>query len=93
MLEAHGIRISMSRRGNPWDNAECESLIKTLKWEEIYRNDYRDLEDALASIGPFIEKVYNEKRLHSSLGYRSPVEFEAQWKSNDQEAAARRLFL
>ena len=69
-------QISMSRRGNPYDNAACESFMKTLKYEEVYRTEYRDLPDALASIGEFIEKVYNQTRLHSALGYVPPVEFE-----------------
>jgi transposase InsO family protein len=66
----------MSRCGNPYDNAACESFMKTLKYEEVYRTEYRDLPDALASIGEFIEKIYNQTRLHSALGYLPPVEFE-----------------
>ncbi len=76
LLRAHGLRISMSRQGNPYDNAVAESFMKTLKYEEVYRQDYRDLAEARASIGRFLEQVYNEKRLHSALGYRPPVEFE-----------------
>lgn len=76
LLEQHGIQISMSRRGNVYDNARCESFIKTLKYEEIYRDDYQDLEEAVARIEHFLESVYNQKRLHSALGYRPPVEFE-----------------
>ena len=76
-LRAHGIEISMSRKGNPWDNAACESFMKTLKYEEVYRTEYRNLADARARIGEFLEKVYNEKRLHSALDYRSPVQFES----------------
>jgi transposase InsO family protein len=75
-LEAHGIRISMSRRGNVYDNALAESFIKTLKYEEVYRTEYHNLEEAKASMQQFLEKVYNQKRLHSALGYRSPREFE-----------------
>jgi len=76
VLEQHGIRISMSRRGNVYDNATAESFIKTLKYEEVYRTEYRNLEEAKASIKEFLEKIYNEKRLHSALGYRPPREFE-----------------
>ena len=76
VLEQHGIRISMSRRGNVYDNATAESFIKTLKYEEVYRTEYRNLEEAKASIKEFLEKIYNQKRLHSALGYRPPREFE-----------------
>src|SRR5688572_19773474 len=88
LLKANGIAISMSRKGNPWDNAACESFMKTLKYEEVLRNDYRDLAEARASIAGFLEKVYNRKRLHSALGYLPPAEFEAQ---HHKDAAARRL--
>jgi len=76
LLKEHQASISMSRRGNPYDNAACESFMKTLKYEEVYRNEYRDMEDALASIAQFIEQVYNQTRLHSALGYLPPAEFE-----------------
>jgi putative transposase len=76
MLSAHGVRISMSRRGNPYDNAKAESFMKTLKYDEVYRTEYRDFPDARRRIGQFIESVYNRKRLHSALGYLPPVEFE-----------------
>src|SRR5260221_13449433 len=76
LLKEHGAEISMSRRGNPYDNAACESFMKTLKYEEDYRTEYRDLPYALASIGEFIGKIYNQTRLHSALGYVPPVEFE-----------------
>jgi len=92
LLAAHGVRISMSRRGNPYDNATCESFLKTLKYEEVYRSEYRDLDEARRSIGAFLEKVYNQKRLHSALGYRPPVEFEAQLTTQPLEAAARQLY-
>ena len=76
MLKQHHITISMSRKGNPYDNAACESFMKTLKHEEVYRNEYRDFHDAHASIGDFLGRVYNQRRLHSALGYVSPADFE-----------------
>jgi putative transposase len=76
LLLEHRARISMSRRGNPYDNARAESFIKTLKYEEVYRQEYRDLGEARASIKRFLEKIYNKKRLHSALGYLPPAEFE-----------------
>ncbi len=77
LLTMHGIRISMSRRGNPYDNAQAESFMKTLKYEEVHINEYETLDEAWASIGHFLEAVYNHKRLHSALGYCPPAEFEA----------------
>jgi len=76
LLKQHEAQISMSRRGNPYDNAACESFMKTLKYEEVYRNEYRDFEEAGASIREFLERVYNQERLHSALGYVPPAEFE-----------------
>ena len=75
-LEEFGIKISMSRSGNPYDNAFAESFMKTLKVEEVYMNEYETFEDALKNIQRFIEDVYNEKRLHSGIGYTSPNKFE-----------------
>jgi transposase InsO family protein len=89
LLEAHGFLISMSRTGNPYDNAKAESFMKTLKCEEVYLQKYRNREEVHASIAHFIEEVYNGKRLHSALGYLSPIMFED--KIIDKEAAARRL--
>ncbi len=86
-LEAHGIQPSMSRIGNPYDNAKAESFMKTLKQEEVDGRDYRNLEEAREAIGIFIEKVYNRQRLHSALGYRSPAAFE---ENLQQHAAAAR---
>jgi putative transposase len=80
LLKAHGVRISMSRKGNPYDNAACESFMKTLKYEEVYRNEYRDIDDAYGCMGEFLDRVYNEQRLHSALGYVPPSEFEQQAK-------------
>jgi putative transposase len=95
LLAQHGIQISMSRKGNPYDNARAESFMKTLKYEEVYRQEYRDLPDALRSLRRFIEKVYNQKRLHSALGYLPPSEFEANlFIANDcEDAASRQLFI
>lgn len=84
-LQAHGFLISMSRTGNPYDNAKAESFMKTLKTEEVYLKHYRDEEDARGSIQRFIEEVYNGKRLHSSLGYLSPENFEQQHPKPEAE--------
>ncbi len=82
MLKKHGMIPSMSRPANPYDNASCESLIKTLKREEIYANQYNNLEHLRANIAEFIEQYYNRQRLHSALGYRPPEEFERQIESS-----------
>ena len=75
-LEAAGMRISMARKGNPYDNAAAESFMKTLKCEEVYLWDYHSLEDVKHRIPYFLQQVYNHKRLHSALGYVTPEEFE-----------------
>jgi len=93
LLKANGIEISMSRKANPWDNAACESFMKTLKYEEVHRNEYRDLAEARREIGTFLEKIYNHKRLHSALGYMPPAEFESSFASKPKEAAVRQLSL
>lgn len=76
LLRENGITISMSRKANPWDNAKCESFMKTLKHEEVHCTEYRNLCDARTRIGRFPESVYNEKRLHSALRYMAPNQFE-----------------
>lgn len=76
LLKEQGIRISMSRRGNAYDNAQAESFMKTLKYEEVYLREYETMAEARTCIGHFLEAVYNQKRLHSALGYLPPIEFE-----------------
>jgi transposase InsO family protein len=90
LLKENAIEVSMSRKGNPWDNAACESFMKTLKYEEVFRSEYRNLQDAHLSIREFLEEVYNEKRLHSALGYLPPAEFEASLATGINKVAASR---
>jgi putative transposase len=78
LLDQHQMTPSMSRPAYPYDNATCESFLKTLKQEEIYCRDYRNLEDLAAHVEEFLDRYYNRQRLHSALGYRTPVEFEEQ---------------
>ena len=92
VLQEHKMIPSMSRPANPYDNASCESFMKTLKREEIYANDYLDLDHLRANIEAFIEQYYNRCRLHSALGYRSPDEFEQQLKSTATSAGATMSF-
>ncbi len=77
-LKAHGIEISVARRGCPWENGYAERLIRTLKEEEVHLNDYEDITEARERIGHFITQVYNQKRPHSALGYLTPIEFQQQ---------------
>jgi len=83
LLKFHGIRISMSHKGAPWENGFVESFFKTLKINEVYLNEYENIYEAKHNIFNFIEKVYNQKRLHSSLDYRSPDEFEKKLNFNN----------
>jgi transposase InsO family protein len=79
LLKERGIRISMSRRGNPYDNAQAERFMRTLKYEEVYLFEYETMAEACARISHFLEDVYNQKRLHSAIGYLPPAEFEQQF--------------
>lgn len=93
-LLAYGIVPSMSRPGNPYDNAKCESFMKTLKQEEIYCNEYAGLDELRASVGDFIENYYNRLRLHSALGYRTPEAADAAARadsSHPQHTAAPKM--
>jgi putative transposase len=94
VLEKHGMVPSMSRPANPYDNASCESFMKTLKREEIYANRYDDIKHLRKNIEEFIDEYYNRQRLHSALGYRSPEEFEQQSKSSatDSRSATLKFF-
>ena len=95
-LQELGFQISMSRKGAPWENGRAESFIKTLKVEEVSLKPYRDIEQARRLIGHFLEDVYNQRRLHSALGYLAPVAFEAHFAARQEEkqekdAASRQL--
>jgi transposase InsO family protein len=79
LLQDHHVQISMAAQGKPEENGYAERLIRTIKEEEVYLSDYRDFEDVYTQIGHFIEDVYQTRRIHSALGYLTPVEFEAAW--------------
>lgn len=82
LLEFHGIRISMSHAGSPWQNGVAESFFKTLKSNEVYLNDYQNIYEAKENLFKFIDEIYNHERLHSSLGYLPPSEFEQEfWRT------------
>jgi transposase InsO family protein len=91
LLLEYGIAPSMSRAGNPYDNAQCESFMKTLKQEEIYTREYRDRADLEAYIGHFLEQYYNRRRLHSALNYRWPEQFEQSLKQTSTALPSARM--
>ena len=90
-LKEKGFQISMSRKGNPYDNAAMESFMKTLKYNEVYLKNYDTLRDVLRHLPYFIEEVYNKKRLHSSLGYLTPLEFEVKLKKKEEMGSPKLL--
>jgi len=92
MIEKHHMVPSMSRPANPYDNASCESFMKTLKREEISAHKYDDLEHLRTNTEEFIEEYYNRQRLHSALGYRSPEEFEQQTEGKAESRSATMVF-
>lgn len=79
MLQAAGAAISMANVGVPEENGDAERLMRTIKEEEVSLTEYQDLADARRQLGRFLDDVYNTKRIHSSLGYSTPAEFEQQW--------------
>ncbi len=87
-LQAHGIQISMAEIGAAWQNGYAERLIRTIKDEEVDLSEYDDYHDALTQLGQFLDHVYMHKRIHSSLGYLTPAEFEAQWRAQQASVSS-----
>jgi putative transposase len=85
-LQKQGVQVSMSRRGAAWQNGYAERLMRTIKEEEVYLSEYRDYADAHRQIGQFLDDVYMHKRIHSALGYLTPVEFALQWEETEMAA-------
>ena len=86
ILQEHDVAISMAEVGASWQNGYAERLIRTIKEEEVYLSDYRDYHDAYRQLGRFLDDVYMRKRIHSSLGYLTPAEFEQQWLAEQANA-------